>query len=161
MARRFARAIFRRTRLESTQAAEVEAPGLAMKYLLDTTACIHILRGKGDHILEKMRRHKVADFGISILTKFELLVGLEKKKEPKFVKKWQGFLDLKISVLEFDEQDAAMAARVQAELEASGRGIGEIDTCLAGTARARGLVLVTSNVSEFARVKNLRIEDWY
>jgi len=31
---------------------------------------------------------------------------------------------------------------------------------IAGHARSRGLILVTNNVREFARVDGLRIEDW-
>ena len=134
---------------------------MAVKYLLDTTVCIHILRSKGASILQEMRNHQIEDFGISILTKFELLVGIKKHASAQQAKRWKGFLDLKIPVIEFGEADAEEAASIQAELEAQGRGIGEIDTCLAGTARAQKLTLVTSNLREFSRVKNLRVEDWY
>jgi tRNA(fMet)-specific endonuclease VapC len=108
-----------------------------MKYLLDTTVCVHILRGKSGRILDKMEFHNIEDFGISILTKFELLVGLKKNSSVKQLKNWSHFLNLKFTVVEFGEAEAAEAATVQAELESDGRGIGEIDTCLAGTARVR------------------------
>ncbi len=134
---------------------------MGMKYLLDTTVCVHILRGKSGSILDKMELHHIEDFGISILTKFELLVGLKKNSTVKQLKNWNHFLDLKFTVVEFGEAEAAEAAAVQAELESEGRGIGEIDTCLAGAARARHLIIVTSNFREFSRVKNLRVEDWY
>ncbi|WP_265579574.1 PIN domain-containing protein [Leptolyngbya ectocarpi] len=32
---------------------------------------------------------------------------------------------------------------------------------IAGTAKSRGATLVTHNVKEFARVDDLRLEDWY
>jgi tRNA(fMet)-specific endonuclease VapC len=108
-----------------------------------------------------MSHHRIENFGISILTKFELLVGIKKHSSTQQLKRWSGFLDLKFAVIEFGEAEAEEAASVQAELESKGRGIGEIDTCLAGTARTRGLTVITSNFNEFSRVKGLRIEDWY
>lgn len=134
---------------------------MVMKYLLDTTVCIHILRSKGGSILQKMHAHQIEDFGISILTKFELLVGIKKHTSSQQIKRWKGFMDLNLAVVEFGEAEAEEAASIQAELESKGRGIGEIDTCLAGTARARSLIMITSNLREFSRVKNLRVEDWY
>jgi tRNA(fMet)-specific endonuclease VapC len=134
---------------------------MSINYLLDTTVCVHILRGKGDSILEKMSHHQVENFAISILTKFELLVGIKKHPSAQQLRRWNGFLDLKFAVIEFGEAEAEEAASVQAELESKGRGIGEIDTCLAGTARTKNLTVITSNFKEFSRIKRLRVEDWY
>ena len=38
--------------------------------------------------------------------------------------------------------------------------IGPYDVLLAGCALSRGLVLVTANTDEFARVDGLAVEDW-
>ncbi|MFZ4768532.1 MAG: type II toxin-antitoxin system VapC family toxin, partial [Roseimicrobium sp.] len=38
--------------------------------------------------------------------------------------------------------------------------IGPYDVLIAGQARARGLVLITRNTGEFARVPGLLMEDW-
>jgi tRNA(fMet)-specific endonuclease VapC len=38
--------------------------------------------------------------------------------------------------------------------------IGAYDLLIAGHARSRGLIVVTSNLGEFERVDGLRTEDW-
>ena len=67
---------------------------------------------------------------------------------------------LRLAVLEFDKEDARQAGEVRALLAAAGTPIGPYDVLIAGQALARGLVLVTHNVGEFARVAGLQIEDW-
>ena len=52
------------------------------------------------------------------------------------------------------------AGAIRSELEAQGLPIGPYDVLIAGQALARGLVLVTANTREFARVEGLAIEDW-
>ena len=54
----------------------------------------------------------------------------------------------------------ARYADIRFELERAGRPIGERDLLIASTARARGLTVVTHNVSEFSRVPHLAVEDW-
>jgi len=41
-----------------------------------------------------------------------------------------------------------------------GKSIGPYEVLIAGQAKARDVVLVTNNVSEFERVDGLRVEDW-
>jgi tRNA(fMet)-specific endonuclease VapC len=50
--------------------------------------------------------------------------------------------------------------RIRRELAAAGTPIGGNDTMIAGHALAAGSTLVTSNLREFSRVKNLVAEDW-
>jgi len=45
-------------------------------------------------------------------------------------------------------------------LERRGQMIGGYDVLIAGHARSRGLVVVTGDLGEFARVDGLRAEDW-
>ena len=66
-----------------------------------------------------------------------------------------------LAVLEFDKEDARQAREVRAMLAAAGTPIGPYDVLIAGQALARGLVLVTHNVGEFARVADLQVEDWH
>ena len=72
-----------------------------------------------------------------------------------------GLLDrIAFEVVPFDAADARAAGAVRANLEAIGRPIGPLDTLIAGQALARGLVLVTANTQEFARVEGFNCEDW-
>lgn len=63
-------------------------------------------------------------------------------------------------MLEFDKEDARQAGEIRAALASSGMPIGPCDVLIAGQARARDLILITRNVSEFSRVGGLRIENW-
>jgi tRNA(fMet)-specific endonuclease VapC len=65
-----------------------------------------------------------------------------------------------VEELPFEAEDAARAGEVRALLERQDTPIGPYDTLIAGQALARGLVLVTHNVAEFARVPGLRVDDW-
>jgi len=49
---------------------------------------------------------------------------------------------------------------IRADLERRGCVIGPYDLMIAGHARSRGLVVLTSNLGEFQRVQGLRCEDW-
>jgi tRNA(fMet)-specific endonuclease VapC len=65
-----------------------------------------------------------------------------------------------VATLPFEEADARAAAAIRASLKSRGRRIGAYDVLIAGTAVARGLVVVTSNLDEFERVSALQIENW-
>lgn len=41
-----------------------------------------------------------------------------------------------------------------------GKPIGSMDLLIAAIALAHGLILVTHNMREFSRVRELRLEDW-
>lgn len=45
-------------------------------------------------------------------------------------------------------------------LARQGTPIGPYDVLIAGQARARGLTLVTNNLSDFKRAPGLALEDW-
>ena len=62
--------------------------------------------------------------------------------------------------LPFDDLAAEHYAQIRHALERVGQRIGAHDLEIAAIARARDLVLVTHNVSEFARVPGLQWEDW-
>ena len=58
------------------------------------------------------------------------------------------------------EINAAHAGQIRAELARLEMTIGPYDQLIAGHARSQGLVLVTNNEKEFARVPGLRTENW-
>jgi tRNA(fMet)-specific endonuclease VapC len=63
-------------------------------------------------------------------------------------------------LLPFTVEDARAAGALRAALRRRGRPIGPYDVLLAGSALARGLVLVTGNAREFGRVTGLLVDDW-
>ena len=49
---------------------------------------------------------------------------------------------------------------IRSRLEKQGKPIGPLDCLIAAHALSRGLILITNNEKEFARIQNLRIENW-
>ena len=70
------------------------------------------------------------------------------------------FLSGPLTIVPFDEDDAATAGELRAALAAAGTPIGPYDLLIAAQALRTGATLVTANVSEFARVQGLIWEDW-
>lgn len=64
------------------------------------------------------------------------------------------------SVLPYDEGAAAWHGRERARLENMGRPAPYVDGQIAAIAYTNGLVLVTVNTRDFARFKDLRVENW-
>ncbi|MGH7566343.1 MAG: PIN domain-containing protein, partial [Gemmatimonadota bacterium] len=63
-------------------------------------------------------------------------------------------------ILPVDLVSARAHARLWAELAATGRPLGPHDLWLAAACLAHGLVMVTADVREFARVPGLLVEAW-
>jgi tRNA(fMet)-specific endonuclease VapC len=129
-----------------------------MKYLLDANAVIAVLNNRNSPPARRLRRHKPGDVAISAIVAHELYYGAFKSarraQSVALVEK------LRFPILEFDSEDAREAGEMRAWLTLRGTPIGPYDVLIGGQARARNLVLVTRNTSEFRRVPGLKIEDW-
>jgi len=88
-------------------------------------------------------------------------VGIAKSSSPEKRTEQLAELTSVVQVLSFQQQEARVAADIRAVLEKQGTPIGPYDTLIAGTALAHGAVLVSRNTREFARIGNLKVEDWY
>ena len=123
--------------------------------LLDTDACIEVIRGNPAPVLS------VPDctFMISSITGFEILSGLKGRKGTKVEKRATAFLET-ADIRPFDNPAAARAAKIRIELESKGEPIGAYDVLLAGHAMALGLPLMTGNDREFGRVRGLTLLRW-
>ncbi len=53
-----------------------------------------------------------------------------------------------------------MESSLRRDEERKGTPIGPLDTLIAAHAKALGMILVTNNTGEFARVEGLNLEDW-
>ncbi len=65
----------------------------------------------------------------------------------------------RLEMLAFGGKAATHYGQMRAELQRDGEGIGSLDTLIAAHARSEGLILVTNNEREFARVAGLRMEN--
>ncbi len=134
-----------------------------MDYLLDTNACIALINGHPPSV--RTRFEKVTTGGAHVLVSsvalFELWYGVAKSTKQEFNRKrLESFLSGPTKVLPFEDADSHIAGALRASLEAVGKPIGAYDLLMAGQALRHQLTLVTSNVSEFSRVKGLSWQDW-
>ena len=129
-----------------------------MRYLLDTNAVIGLLKDTTSPLALRARRDDPRDVGLSSIVAHELYYGAFKSQ--RRAENLRRLDAIRFEVLPFDKEDAIAAGEVRATLTAVGSPIGPYDVLIAGQARARNLVLVTDNVREFERVKDLRLENW-
>jgi len=134
-----------------------------LNYLLDTNACIALINGTPALVRRRFERAVSggANIFVSSVVAFELWYGIAKSSRPQLnTQRLETFLAGPVSALPFDSEDALVAGSIRATLESSGKPIGAYDLLIAGQAVARQLTLVTANVSEFSRVKQLNWQDW-
>jgi tRNA(fMet)-specific endonuclease VapC len=134
-----------------------------VSYLLDTNVCIALINGTTPRVRTHFMRAagRKASISISSIVAHELWYGVAKSRQvAQNARALAAFLSRDVAVLEYAEPDAQAAGEIRAELERTGKRIGEYDTLIAGQAFSRDLILVTANTREFARVKGLVVEDW-
>lgn len=131
-----------------------------MEYLLDTNICIYIIKKRPAGVLKKFESLSLGDVAISSITLAELYYGIMKSSNPK---KNQEALDkflIPLEILDFDYTATIEYGKVRADLEKKGTPIGPLDTLIASHAKSLNLTLVTNNEKEFARIPDLKIENW-
>jgi tRNA(fMet)-specific endonuclease VapC len=130
------------------------------RYMLDTDTCSYIMKRSNDAVLKRLQQVPVGDVGISVITKSELLFGVElslRRQQNEVA--LSAFLRY-IEVLDFPDAASLHYAKIRAELKTLGTMIGANDLFIAAHARSLGLRLVTNNTREFGRVRDLAIENW-
>ena len=130
-----------------------------LKYMLDTNIVIYVIKRRPLEVLATFNQH-VGQLCISSITLAELLHGVEKSAQPAHnLRQVEDFVS-RLDVLEYTAKAAAHYGDIRANLEKQGNTIGVNDLHIAGHARSEGLILVTNNRREFARVEALRLENW-
>ncbi|PPQ35044.1 type II toxin-antitoxin system VapC family toxin [Rhodopila globiformis] len=130
-----------------------------LAHMLDTNLCIRLLRDRPQGL--RVRFNAEADtLCISTVTLAELVRGAAKSARAAENRRQVEGLAGRLAVLSFDEDAAAHAGDIYADLERKGMLIGPYDILIAGHARSRGLVVITGDLDHFGRVDGLRCEDW-
>ena len=130
------------------------------RYMLDTDTCSYIMKRSHQSVLKRLLEVPVSEVCISVVTKSELLFGIEiSPRRQQDELSLNAFLT-HVAVLDFPDEAASHYARIRADLRARGNMIGANDLFIAAHARSLGLTLVTNNTHEFARVQNLALENW-
>ena len=128
--------------------------------MLDTDSCIFLMNRSRPKLVENLYAHSATDIVISIVTAAELQFGVEKSERKVENQKRLDILREEFVTRAFDEFALGAYATLRAELERKGKPIGPLDMLIAGHAIAIDATLITSNLREFRRVKELRCESW-
>ena len=133
---------------------------MSARYMLDTDTCSYIMKRSSEPVMKRLRAIPVVNVCISVITKAELLYGVEvSPRHMQDATALQAFLP-HVEILEFPDDAAIHYAQIRADLKKRGQMIGANDLFIAAHARSLGLRLVTNNVAEFSRVKGLTLENW-
>jgi tRNA(fMet)-specific endonuclease VapC len=132
-----------------------------VKFLLDTNACIDVIRKKPPQVLKEFLRHDIEDIGISVITLSELEYGVEKSSKPDQNKAALIEFLAPLTVLPYDHHAAVVYGKIRAVLEKQGRSIGPLDILIGAHALAVKATLVTNNKREFERIPGLKVENWF
>ncbi|WPP00697.1 tRNA(fMet)-specific endonuclease VapC [Pseudomonas sp. HR96] len=130
-----------------------------LKYMLDTNICIYTIKNKPAVVRDRFVGAQ-EQLCISSITLMELIYGAEKSASPAAnLNVIEGFV-ARLEVLDYDPGAAAHTGQLRAELAKAGNMIGPYDLMIAAHARSLGLIMVSNNQREFARVPGLRLENW-
>lgn len=130
-----------------------------MPYLLDTNTVIALMKNNVQ-VIAQIRRVGRAELRLCVPVEAELWFGVSKSGKPE--ENRQRLLKLLswLPSLPFSSDAAPHFGDIRAVLARQGLPIGPYDLQIAAIARAEGLVVVTHNTREFARVPGLILEDW-
>jgi len=131
-----------------------------VKFYLDTNICIYFLKGMYESVRTRLLEKHPDEIKICSIVKAEILYGGEKSiRKDENLKKIEEFL-LPFEIISFGDSESISYAGIRSDLEKRGEIIGPNDLLIASTVLANNGILVTHNVKEFSRVRELRLEDW-
>jgi tRNA(fMet)-specific endonuclease VapC len=128
-------------------------------YMLDTNIISDLIRnpqGKGARRIAKVGEQNICT---SIVVAAELRYGCAKSGSTKLLKAVEDLLG-EINVLPLDVPVDAEYGAIRTELEAAGKPIGSNDMLIAAHACAIDATIVTTNTTEFKRIRGLKVENW-
>ncbi|SRR6266540_2748388 len=130
-----------------------------LQYMLDTNICIHVIKNYPAELRERFNR-LAEQLCISSITVGELHYGAEKSARRLQNLEAIEHFTARLEVLAFAAKAAAHYGQIRAELERAGTPCGPHDMQIGGHARSEGLIVVTNNLREFARMSGVLAENW-
>ncbi len=126
--------------------------------ILDTDVCIEILRGN-ERVLER-RECAPDEVATTWITACELAYGAAKSRSAKKNQTLATEFLATLPVVGLDLPAAERFGRLKAELEVGGNILADADLMIAAITLVQGASLVTGNRRHYARIGDLRVEDW-
>lgn len=128
-------------------------------YLLDTNIISELIKNPRGVIFSKIQEVGEDKVSTSIIVACESRFGAKKKNSPKLIEKLEIILN-SIEILPLNHPVEQYYAEIRTDLEQQGTPIGGNDLLIAAHALTLNLTVITANVREFARVPNLKVENW-
>lgn len=137
---------------------------MTLKYLLDTNVVSEPLRPEpAPDLMRNLRKHG-GEMAIPSIVWHELQFGclrLPRSRRRTAIERYlQDVVLATLPILDYDRAAAEWHARERARLASAGKTPPFIDGQIAAIAHVNQLSLVTSNRSDFARFKGLRVTSW-
>jgi tRNA(fMet)-specific endonuclease VapC len=129
------------------------------RYLLDTNVISTLVREPGGVIFQRLRDALPASACTSIVVAAEIQYGLRKKSSLRLQTQVAAIMSV-LDVYPIERPVEEHYADIRAHLERKGQPIGSNDLWIAAHARSLGMVLISDNEREFARVPGLTFENW-
>lgn len=130
-------------------------------YMLDTDTVSYLVKGRSPAIEARLAALQPSQVCISVMTRAELLYGLQRLPADHRLQTLVPQLFQIIRVLSWPEEAAQWYARIRHQLTTAGQPIGELDMMIAAHALAVGAVLVTNNGRHHLRIAApLVLENW-
>jgi tRNA(fMet)-specific endonuclease VapC len=130
------------------------------RYMLDTDICSFIIKRSNEKLLKRLQRTAIDDVAISVITKAELLHGVDISPRQKIDELAVAAFLTHVAALDFPDDATRHYASIRGHLKRKGTMIGANDLFIAAHARAAGLTLVTNNTDELVRIPGLKVENW-
>ncbi len=131
-----------------------------IRFMLDTNTCIYIIKQKPAKVIERFRQTEVSQIGISSITLSELQFGVAKSSRPEQNQIALTQFVAPLEIMAYDDGAAQYYGDLRACLERAGAPIGAMDMLIAAHALSLDCILITNNQKEFARIPNLKIDNW-
>ena len=129
-------------------------------YMLDTNMCIYIIKKRPISLLEKFNSIPKNNLCISVVTYAELEYGVERSSSKKMNQSIIKDFVSHLTVFSWDMDAARQYGKIRSNLEKKGTPIGNMDLLIAAHALSQKCTIVSNNLREFKRVKDLKYENW-
>jgi tRNA(fMet)-specific endonuclease VapC len=131
-------------------------------FLLDTNICIFIIKKKKPKVLEHLRKNIQNGLYVSSITLAEMEYGIENSRPEYHIKNRMALMEFMtiFEIKNFDENASREYGKLKKDLKDRNCLIGPFDMLIGAQAKSLNMILVTNNIEEFSRIKDLKIEDW-
>ena len=127
-------------------------------YMLDTNMCIYLMKHQPPQVAQRFAQCQVGDVLMSAITHAELEYGVAASAAPAQEGIKLASLVQDIQVAPFDSAAALAYGPIRLATRESKKD--HLDKLIAAHAVSLGAIVVTNNLSDFAKYPGLQIENW-